>query len=280
MDDAHTFRLASADGTALHARHWPARSAHATLVLVHGFGEHAARYLNMADTLTAHGVQVVAADLRGHGRSDGKRGVIGGYDEFRADLAALLGKARSLHEGVKGPLVLFGHSMGGGLVLDHGLHHPDPGVDGIIASAPLVALAEPPPRPLEALMRGLARLAPKLALPQPIDGTKISTLPDEQTAYVEDALTHGTLGLKTAVDMVDTGASLTRDAAQWSLPLLVYHSPQDQLTDYDASRAFCEAARGRFETFEEVAHEMHHDTSRAAVHTLILDFIDQLAGRD
>lgn len=279
MDDAHTFQLASADGTPLHARHWPAGTPFATLALVHGFGEHAARYQPMAEALTARGIQVIAADLRGHGRSAGKRGVVSGYDDFRDDLSALLQRARQLHEGLSGPLVLFGHSMGGGIVLDHGLR-PDPGVDGIIASAPLVAVAEPVPGPLRAVVTALSRIAPRLGMRQPIDGAKISTLPEEQRAYEQDALTHGRIGLKTAVDMIETGERLARDAANWSLPLLVYHSPDDELTDYEAARSFCMAARGEFRTFEGVRHEMHNDRCRPAVHALIADFVERLAGRD
>lgn len=279
MDDCHTFQLTSADGTKLHARHWTAATPHATLALVHGFGEHCARYAPMAAHLTAQGVQVVAMDLRGHGRSEGKRGVVSSYDDFRADLAALLSHARERHDGIKGPLVLFGHSMGGGIVLDHGLGAA-PGVDGIIASAPLVALADPIPAPVTLIAKVIAKIAPRAAMKQPIDGTKISTLPEEQRAYVEDPLNHGQLGFRTALEMVATGKNLTETAASWSLPLIVYHSDQDQLTNFSASRDFAAAAQAEFRAFTNVEHEMHNDTSRLAVYALISEFIDRLGGRD
>ena len=47
----------------------------AVMSLVHGFGEHCMRYVPMAEDLNAQGIAVVAIDLRGHGRSEGKRGV-------------------------------------------------------------------------------------------------------------------------------------------------------------------------------------------------------------
>lgn len=282
MDDCHILQLTSADGTKLHARHWPAAAPHttptATLALVHGFGEHCARYAPMAAHLIAQGVQVVAVDLRGHGRSDGKRGVVSSYDDFRADLAALLTRARQLHDGVKGPLVLFGHSMGGGVVLDHGLRDA-PGVDGIIASAPLVALADPVPAPVQVIAKLIAKIAPRAAMKQPIDGSKISTLAEEQITYVQDALNHGQLGFKTALEMIANGQNLTENASRWSVPLMVYHSDQDQLTDFAASQNFAAAARAEFHTFTNVEHEMHNDTSRLAVYALITDFIDRLSGR-
>lgn len=278
MDDCHTFQLTASDGTKLHARHWTASTPHATVAVVHGFGEHSARYAPMAAHLTASGVQVVALDLRGHGRSDGKRGVIASYDDFRADLAALLDRARQLHGDLKGPLVLFGHSMGGGIVLDHGLSET-PNVDGIIASAPLVALADPIPAPLTFLVKLMSKIAPQAAMKQPIDGAKISTLLEEQRKYVEDALNHGQLGFKTALEMIANGEALTANASQWALPLIVYHSDQDQLTNFAASRDFATAANAEFRAFTDVEHEMHNDTSRPAVYALISDFIDRLSGR-
>lgn len=279
MDEVHTFKLTSKDGTALMERHWEAKQPFATIALVHGFGEHCGRYQPWAEHLAARGVQLVAIDLRGHGRSDGPRGVISRFDDFRDDLDALLTRARELHASVPGPLILMGHSMGGGIVLDHGLR-PNPGVDGIIASAPLIALKEPPPAPLQFIVRALAKLFPRLALKQPIEGEKISTLPHEQKAYVEDPQTHGQMGVKTAVDLIENGQALMEKAHDWSIPLLLYHSDQDQLTDFETSQDFAARARAEFHRFTDVEHEMHNDTSRQTVYSLIDGFIDRLAGRD
>lgn len=278
MDDGHTFQLTSGDGTKLFARHWTAKHPHATLALVHGFGEHSGRYADMASHLAQHGVQTVAIDLRGHGRSAGKRGIIRSFDDFRADLHALLTRARELHGEDKGPLVLYGHSMGGGIVLDHGLK-ADPGVAGIIASAPLVAPADPVPAPLRAVVRLVAKLMPNASMKNAISGDQISTLPQEQAEYECDALNHSRLGLKTAVEIIENGEALTERASDWALPLLMVHATDDQLTDFAASQAFGVAARADFRPFPDVEHELHNDTSRAAIYQAILDFIDLLSGR-
>lgn len=278
MDDGHTFQLTSGDGTKLFARHWTAKHPHATLAVVHGFGEHSGRYADMASHLAQHGVQTVAIDLRGHGRSAGKRGIIRSFDDFRADLHALLTRARELHGENKGPLVLYGHSMGGGIVLDHGLK-ADPGVAGIIASAPLVAPADPVPAPLRAVVSLAAKLMPNTSMKNVIPGDQISTLPQEQAEYERDALNHSRLGLKTAVEIIENGEALTKRASDWALPLLMVHATDDQLTDFVASQAFGAAARADFRAFPDVEHELHNDTSRAAIYQAILDFIDLLSGR-
>ncbi|MEM9599571.1 MAG: lysophospholipase [Pseudomonadota bacterium] len=276
MDDVHGLTLRSGDGLSLHARHWAAQHPHATLALVHGFGEHSGRYGDMGRYLAEHGVNVFAVDLRGHGKSEGKRGVIRRYDDFRSDLAALLDHARHHHK--TGPLVLFGHSMGGGIVLDHGLR-PSPEVDGIIASAPLIAPAETVPAFQRRLITALSKLFPTLAMKQPIVGAKISSLPAEQAAYESDPLNHNQLGLRTAVEIIETGERLSETARDWSLPLLMMHATTDQLTDFGASQTFGADARADFRAFNDVEHELHNDRTRAQIYQAMTGFIDLLAGR-
>ncbi len=74
----------SADGTDILVRHWPAGEAEAggawagapwaSVLLVHGLGEHSGRYEHVGDQLTAAGLEVTAYDHRGMGGSGGRRG--------------------------------------------------------------------------------------------------------------------------------------------------------------------------------------------------------------
>jgi acylglycerol lipase len=45
----------------------------ASIVLVHGYGEHAGRYRHVIEALVARGYGVHALDHRGHGESEGAR---------------------------------------------------------------------------------------------------------------------------------------------------------------------------------------------------------------
>ncbi len=264
------FATASADGTALFGRHWPVDAPKAVMALIHGFGEHCGRYAHMAAHLNASGIAVVALDLHGHGKTDGKRGVINSYDDFRADVAALLSKTNALYP--QTPHILYGHSMGGGIVLDYGLSHPD--TLPIIASAPLITLTQPVPKPLRIIAKLVGKLNPSGAMKQPIDGTKVSGLPDEQEAYMADPLNHGTLGFRLAEAMVSTGETIAARAADWDRPLLLLHSKGDQLTGFAGSADFAKTAKQvAFHAFETSQHEMHNDAPRGEVYTLMTDFI-------
>ena len=264
------FSTPSADGTNLSGRHWAADTPKAVMALVHGFGEYSGRYSHMATYLNANDISVVAVDFHGHGKTDGPRGVIKSYADFQNDLTALLAKTRNLYPDI--PVVLYGHSMGGGIVLDHGLRELDnlP----IIASAPFIHPAQPIPKLMRVVVKTLCAVFSKGSIKQPIDGAKISNLPKEQEAYLADPLNHGTLGFKLAEGMVETGENIGAKAADWDRPLLLLHSKSDQLTSYHASDEFGQTAKQvEFHSFDIVQHEMHNDKSRGEVYDLMLDFI-------
>lgn len=275
MDDSSTYTTPSADGTTLFGYIWPCKTPRAVMALVHGFGEHSGRYKHMASALGQAGIAVVTLDLRGHGRSNGKRGVVKSYEDFRADISALRQKLDILYPDL--PHILYGHSMGGALVLDHGLDADNAqGLRAIIASAPLIALAEPPPAIATPLVKCLSWVHPKGVIKQPIDGTKISTLKLEQRLYLSDALNHGQCGFRTALGMVTTGESITERAPAWDMPLLLLHGRDDVLTDFTASEAFAKNAKNtEFHAFDNCAHELHNDIHRAQVYRLMIDFIER-----
>ena len=109
---------------------------------------------------------------------------------------------------------------------------------------------------------------------QPIDGTKISNLLDEQKLYLDDPLNHGKMGFRLAEALVSTGERLSDDAKNWDRPLLLLHSKADQLTSFQGSKDFANAARQvDFHPYETSQHEMHNDAPRAQVYALMSEFI-------
>ena len=265
-----------ADSLTLYGRHWPAQNPIAVMSLVHGLGEHSGRYEHMAKYLNSAGISVVAIDLRGHGRTESPRGVCRNYSDMSADLDTLLAKTKTLYPDL--PHYLFGHSMGGGLVLHHGMTSSRSQLDGYLVSAPLILPKDPVPKPLRALANIIRRIMPNGGMPNIIAGEKISTLPAEQADYESDGLNHGRLGFGLAVGMLNTGEDVLVNAQNWDRPLCLWHAKGDQLTDFMASENFAQKAYNcEFTVFENVEHEMHNDTSRAAIYALMLKFIEAKA---
>src|SRR5919199_2405933 len=128
------FGWRAADGVRLYGQGWqPQGEPLAVVCLVHGQGEHSGRYAGLAAALVEAGYAVLAFDLRGHGRSEGQRGHTPSYDAWLGDIARLLEEAGNRFP--RRPRFLYGHSMGGNLVLGYALRraHADP-LAGVIAS--------------------------------------------------------------------------------------------------------------------------------------------------
>ena len=259
------------DGLLLKGFHWAADKPTAVISLVHGFGEHCGRYTNMAAHLNASGISFIGVDLRGHGQTVGSRGVCRNYSDMVADVSSLMTESRRLYPNL--PHYLFGHSMGGGLVLHMGLTQND-NLAGYLVSAPLIRPAKPIPAPLQAILKLIRKIMPKGTLPNPIPGQQISTLPEEQAKYEADALNHDRLGFGLAIGMIKAGEEALTHADKWTKPLRLWHAKGDQLTDFAAAESFAAKAENcDFTAFENVQHEMHNDTSRAAVYALMVDFV-------
>ncbi|MEO6469515.1 MAG: alpha/beta hydrolase, partial [Acidimicrobiia bacterium] len=70
MSNMDEFTLTDADGVTIFVHRWLAEDAQnpkAVLHIVHGLGEHSARYHRLAQSLNAAGYHVYADDHRGHG---------------------------------------------------------------------------------------------------------------------------------------------------------------------------------------------------------------------
>jgi pimeloyl-ACP methyl ester carboxylesterase len=78
-----------------------------SVVLLHGWGSHAARFANFVAPLRAAGFSVIAIDAPAHGTSPGR---LSDLPRFRDSLAEVLRRHAPVH-------AVVGHSLGGGAVL-------------------------------------------------------------------------------------------------------------------------------------------------------------------
>lgn len=257
----------------------PAQPPRAALAMVHGLGEHVHRYDALHRALLAAGFAVAAADLRGHGRSPGDRGHVERWDDYRTDAGAIVGLAQSLAP--DRPVFLFGHSMGGLIVLDYALHRPQ-GLSGVVASGPALQPAGVRRPALEALARVLSVLRPRTSIDVGLDPAGISSDPAEVAAYRADPLVHGRVTMRWGAEILRTMAATRARAAEFPLPLLLLHGADDPINAPEGSRAF-DAACGHpdhaLRLFPGNRHEVHHDRDRAAFERALLRWLRERAMR-
>jgi alpha-beta hydrolase superfamily lysophospholipase len=110
-------RFQARDGTGLGFRHYSANSpasGHVAIVIHGSSGSSGSTIHALSMALAAHGVEVWAMDMRGHGTS-GTRGDIGYVGQLEDDLADFVADVRKTVP--TAPLTLIGHSAGGGFAL-------------------------------------------------------------------------------------------------------------------------------------------------------------------
>jgi alpha-beta hydrolase superfamily lysophospholipase len=122
--------VGTSDGTRLIGQRWTADDpARAAVVLAHGMGEHSMRYERLGRALNAAGLDLLAVDHRGHGRTAAVAraplGALGpgGWDGIVADFALVVRSTLRERPGL--PVVVLGHSMGSWVVQQYLLDHSD-----------------------------------------------------------------------------------------------------------------------------------------------------------
>lgn len=265
----------SKDGVALFARHWqPAGEAVGVVCLVHGIGEHSGRYPHVAAALTDAGYAVLAADTRGHGQSGGPRGHFPTYDAVMDDIALLLGQGAGRYPGK--PCFLYGHSLGGNLVLTYLLRRR-PELPGAIATSPLILPTFDPPAWKIAAAQVFYRLRPGMIFSNEIDTSGLSHDPAVGEVYLADPLNHNKVSARLGVEMLEAGRQILAQAERFPpMPLLLVHGTGDQITSHRATEQFAARVPGEvtLKLWEGLAHETHNEPEKTETIAYLVSWLE------
>jgi len=276
MNHTH-FNFSSNDGLTLFGRAWISLNANPKggVYLVHGLGEHSGRYAHLADALNQAGYHLMGFDLRGHGLSKGKRGHTPDYDHMLDDIQVFIQESQNRFASGM-PAFLYGHSLGGNLVINYGLRRSTANLEGIIATAPVLKTAFEPPKVKLKAAKVMAKLMPAFTLKS---GLEVDALARDQAvveAYQSDPYVHDSLSARLGHDMLTHGLTAMETASQWSLPLLLMHGTADRITSHKASQEFAESAGDlvKLILWEDNFHEIHNDLEKEKVITSIIQWLD------
>jgi acylglycerol lipase len=266
-----TDSFVGARGLRIHRRTWlPAAAPVGVVVIAHGFAEHGGRYAQVAGRLVAEGLVVLAADHRGHGRSEGKRTSVVRFDDYVDDLTTVIAGARERWASLR--LVLLGHSMGGLVALGLAVR-PDAAIDGLVLSAPAAC----PPvisKVQMAVGKALSRVAPNVGVSR-LPLNRISRDPAVVDAYNNDPLVFRTpIRARLGAEMIVTMERVDAALPAMRIPLLVMQGTSDGLVDPGCGPHVYERAGSPDKTlkmYDGLWHEIFNEPERDHV-------IDDLTG--
>lgn len=245
-------------------RAWLAEAPRASVVFVHGVGEHSGLYERFAAALNAAGSSLWALDLPGHGRSDGARGVItsaGGLDADVTELASLAAAQAPV------PVVLAGHSLGGIAAALNAARQPSR-YAGLVLSG--TTLSEPPRDNGVAFAdtgdAGFDMAASDLSA----DPHYLAQLAGDPLIFTGGAAMARSLrGILPPI-----WAELASTLPGLDLPVLLVHGDLDQVSPLDLAQAWAaRLPRGRLITIPGARHDVLNDTAHQVVAAVIAEFI-------
>lgn len=242
----------------------------ATLVLTHGIAEHSEAYHEAALDLVPLGWDIYAFDLRGHGRSDGRRGYIDDFKRFSRDLDRFV---RYLRAGpLKGsqlPIVMMGHSMGGLITLRYLVEQGEavPAV-AIVLSSPALGISMPIPPLKEFAAAALMKFLPQVTLPNDIPYDKLTHVEERWKKYPTDVLRHDKISPAMYFGMLESFKVVNDGASRLKLPTLVVAAGDERIVSRPAIEEFFPkigASKKKLIIYENSYHEILNDIERDQV---------------
>ena len=203
-------------------RRWEAVDPWASLLIVHGLGEHSGRYRSVGARLAAAGIDTHAFDLIGFGGSGGTRADIAHWYSYLHQLSDNL--AVLLDRGLPG--VLLGHSIGGLITIDYAMsRHRQP--DLVVLNAPAVDAVVPAWKRKGSPV--LAGLAPTLTLANPVDPYRIFDDPATAAHFIADPLVEPRTTVRLGAHLLATMDRVNASIDRFTAPCLVTHGEDDTL---------------------------------------------------
>ncbi len=213
-------------------------------------------------------------DQFGHGKTTGKRGHNPNFDTVLTCVTEVIIKSKKLFNGV--PLFLYGHSMGGNVVLNYVLRRKHP-FKGVIATSPFLRLAFQPPALKLAIGKLLYKITPGLTMSNELNPNDISRIPEEVAAYVNDPLVHDKISPNYSIKFIETGQWVLDHASELKVSTLLLHGTGDKIIDYKATKEFANNSNGvaSIILFEGGYHELHNDLCRDEILQNITNWINK-----
>lgn len=255
------------DGVQIYHQEWyPGASAKAVLLVVHGSGEHSARYGNVVDYSVPRGYAVCAFDLYGHGKSGGSRKFIRKFEDYAEILAKY---DRLVRQRVPdAPVFLVAHSLGTLIALYYLLDH-QADFRGAVLSGSLVKVPENVSVATIVVGRLLSRLMPRAGILDQSYDELISRDPDVVRAARADPLMyHGKMTARLAAESLRAMQRIERQQASITLPLLILHGGADRIVEPSNARLLAERVGSEDTTvrlYDGLYHEVVNEPERHQV---------------
>ncbi|MCM3694589.1 alpha/beta hydrolase [Neobacillus niacini] len=252
----------------------PTSAPKASVIIVHGHGDHSGGLQNISFSLVNEGYIVYTYDLRGHGKSSGKRGFIKSWDEFRGDLHEFHKLVSKKQPGL--PLYMIGHSMGGVIALDYALDFSN-GISGIIAIAPAISYEVTRFERLGITLIG--KLKPDLSINKSRNFQLMAKNTAMAAKYYSDSLRHNTITPGLGRGLIQGISKVLNQAPLLKMPFLLQYGLRDKITPPTKLGSFFEHVSSKDKQLIEYPTAKHRPFEGPGKEQFLRDMIEWLDSR-
>ena len=240
-------------------RLWAVPGSRNLIVIIHGFGEHGGRYIELAAALAEKGFSVVVPDLLNHGLSSGKRGDISDVPTCVSILRQFT-EAHILPSVKQASYTLYGHSFGGMVAIRWAMNAPKQ-LNRLIVQSPLIKVGFQIPAWKEFLGLSLADVLPGFSLSMNLDTSALSHDAEVVRAYQADPLVHNKMSARCYRSIVNTRDAILAHPEQVKLPTLLLCGLSDRIISIATARMWFNqlTCNKRIVEFPDAYNELHHE---------------------
>jgi len=255
-------------------------SKKAIVIISHGFGEHADSYIEFAELLWQGKYASVIIDQRGHGKPpEGAKkwhGQIPNYQCFVDDIVSVTEKVKELAPGT--PIALFGHSMGGNIVVNTLLKiSPEKAKEYFCAilESPWFELTPPLSPTTRHLIKHLSQIMPRFRIHRKLNHGQISSDAEKSKGYAKDPYYHGFISTR-MIDGILNGCTYALSNAE-KMPIKTYlaYADNEMIVSNKEMLEFAKTA-GDIVTVKNYAsnHAIHNDVQQIPYCQDVIAFLD------
>ncbi len=260
---------------------WRKGESRGTIVVTHGLAEHSENYHRFATAFAEDGWTVIGWDLRGHGKSEGKRGYVEDFADYCHDLDALVKFLKSQMQTRGKPLFLFGHSMGGLITIKTVINHAPGGVTALCLSSPALGVSLEVPKLKVKAAHILADWLPKVTLYNEIDYSLLHRDQELLKEYRNDPLRHEKISPRLFLGMTSSFTEAFDHAGEIHQPVLMQLAGVDKIVSTPEAERFFDllgSKKKEILVYAESYHEIFNDLGREEVIGDLKDFLKRTSG--
>ncbi|MGI6781599.1 MAG: lysophospholipase [Acholeplasmataceae bacterium] len=240
----------------------------ANILIVHGIAEHSGRYDHVVKKLNTAKFNVFRFDLRGHGKSGGKRGYVKNLNTLLSDVNHLVEHIRDKYPG---KIFLLGHSLGGGITNIYASLYFN--IDGYISSGAATDMV-PQMKPFKIIPYQLLRW---VTIKNNLSNNSLATIKQVEEDYQNDpyVLKKYKIGYVGDV-MIKGGKILKQNYDNITVPALIMHGLGDPIVPVQFSEVLYERIASKDKElviFDQSLHEIYNDCEKEEVIEKTIDWL-------